>query len=251
MHLSCCSLLAMATLYTLDWYYRNHTRRALLLSEDQFNSSTGRIFNWPNELSTGEGNGLLLPVWKQITPKPGTFSAQMCLFTNIVSKMQASIHRRHYNNVLTAIVQYSTVAHLANSTSTQCRRMCASKTKSECTLCSRYIRAVANVVFTNNILQEHDKADALGADFAGARPRQTRNTESASSDENDTRHALLGVASMELPDLNASIDERYCWGTSCDYLNGNYTLYIPVSPHMPHIPVNIHFMYAFCLHKAH
>jgi hypothetical protein len=108
-------------------------------------------------------------------------------------------------------------------------------------------------------LQDHNGANPLGTEFKSLGGGEGMNgAEQAPADSpvaGDMHEAILrarraaspttivlGPASIRLPELNMTIDERYCWGTSCDYLNNNYTFYIPVSSYMPYISVEMHFV---------
>lgn len=66
----------------------------------------------------------------------------------------------------------------------------------------------------------------------------------------DRRAVLSSLASditIEILDFNVTIDGRYCIKDSCRPRRGIYTLYIPISPTMPTVPLEIKFEYVlFC-----
>lgn len=46
-------------------------------------------------------------------------------------------------------------------------------------------------------------------------------------------------------ELGLNIDSRYCIENSCVPRKGRYTLYVPLSPYMPNIPLRFHVRYVF------
>nr|CDQ05490.1 Bm3481, isoform d [Brugia malayi] len=60
----------------------------------------------------------------------------------------------------------------------------------------------------------------------------------------DRRAVFSSLASdiiIEILDFNVTIDGRYCINDSCEPRRGLYTLYIPISPTMPTVPLEIKF----------
>lgn len=64
------------------------------------------------------------------------------------------------------------------------------------------------------------------------RDRTTRPTLSS-------RSPLASGVNIEILSLNVTLDERYCIENSCQPRRGLYTLYVPISPFMPAIPIEI------------
>lgn len=42
---------------------------------------------------------------------------------------------------------------------------------------------------------------------------------------------------VEITNMGARLDERYCLKDSCNPRRGHFDLFVPVSPHMPVIPL--------------
>ncbi|KAL3999072.1 NDT80 / PhoG like DNA-binding family protein [Acanthocheilonema viteae] len=53
--------------------------------------------------------------------------------------------------------------------------------------------------------------------------------------------SLISDITIEILDFNITIDDRYCTSDSCKPHRGLYTFYIPISPTMPTVPLEIKF----------
>ena len=52
---------------------------------------------------------------------------------------------------------------------------------------------------------------------------------------------FAGGVSIDIINLNVSLDQRFCVENSCRPRNGRYNLYVPISPFLPTIPLHIRF----------
>lgn len=55
----------------------------------------------------------------------------------------------------------------------------------------------------------------------------------------NVRSPLPSGVTFEVVNLNVTLDARYCLNTSCSSRRGSYTLYIPITPYLPTISLEV------------
>ena len=75
-----------------------------------------------------------------------------------------------------------------------------------------------------------------------ANTESERMTRSASFGRPVSFASLPTGVSIALPTFNVTLDSRYCIKNSCSKRHGVYSLFVPVSPYLPNIPVEVQFM---------
>ncbi|KAL6723453.1 hypothetical protein Aduo_018461 [Ancylostoma duodenale] len=101
------------------------------------------------------------------------------------------------------------------------------------THCHTYCCADRAVYHTTNEVNEMDTIVTLG--------ERTKNMIARSAPNISVGKPLGTGVRIMIPSLNVTIDNRYCIEQSCNKKRGRFNMYIPVSPYLPTLPLEITF----------
>lgn len=106
--------------------------------------------------------------------------------------------------------------------------------KCRSTYCYMYCCADRAKYHTGTRATEMDTIVTLG--------EQAKNMVARSAPDSSAGKPLGTGVQITIPSLNVTIDNRYCIEQSCNKKRGRFNMYIPVSPYLPTLPIEIVFL---------